>query len=109
MLCAARRVPVGNDAPAPAAREPHEPDRDGHARADTWLRQAGVGLGLFPFVAGSLFAGLLAMLVVTVVSGSVFVAFVPGIAVAAVPRGYFGAPAPDPPSRGARRVARRFT
>jgi tight adherence protein B len=59
-------------------------------RANTWLQQAGVGLGLFPFWVGSTFAGLLALLVVTALTGSVFVAVVPGVAVALIPRAYFG-------------------
>lgn len=77
---------------------PHRRRREGRAsrvaatreRADTWLLQAGVGLGLFAFVLGCLFAGLIAMLAVTVLTGSVFVAFVPGVAVALTPRAYFG-------------------
>jgi tight adherence protein B len=59
-------------------------------RADSWLQQAGVGLGLFPFWVGSAFAGLLALLVVTALTGSVFVAMVPAVSVALVPRAYFG-------------------
>jgi tight adherence protein B len=59
-------------------------------RANTWLQQAGVGLGLSGFWAGSVFAGLVAMLFVTALTGSVFIAVVPGIAVALIPRAYFG-------------------
>lgn len=59
-------------------------------RAETWLQQAGVGLGLLPFWVGSAFAGLLALLVVTALTGSVFVAMVPAVSVALVPRAYFG-------------------
>jgi tight adherence protein B len=59
-------------------------------RARTWLQQAGVGVGLFPFWVGSAFAGLFALLVVTALTGSVFVAMVPAVSVALVPRAYFG-------------------
>jgi tight adherence protein B len=55
-----------------------------------WLEQAGVGLGIAAFWGGSAFAGLFAMLVVATLTGSVFVAVVPGAAVALVPRAYFG-------------------
>jgi len=60
------------------------------ARANLWLQQAGARMGLIPFWAGSAFAGLLAVLVVTALTGSVFVAAVPGGAVALIPRAYFG-------------------
>jgi tight adherence protein B len=59
-------------------------------RANTWLQQAGVDVGLSGFWAGSVFAGLVAMLFVTALTGSVFIAVVPGIAVALIPRAYFG-------------------
>lgn len=77
---------------------PHRRHREGRTsrvvttreRADTWLLQAGVGLGLLPFLLGCLLAGLIASLAVTVLTGSVFVAFVPAVAVALIPRAYFG-------------------
>lgn len=59
-------------------------------QANTWLQQAGVGLGVLAFWVGSAFAGLIAMLIVSALTGSVFVSVVPGIAVALVPRAYFG-------------------
>ena len=59
-------------------------------RANLWLEQAGVGLGLVPFWAGSAFAGAFATLAVAALTGSVFVAAVPGVAVALLPRAYFG-------------------
>jgi tight adherence protein B len=59
-------------------------------RADVWLQQADIGVGLVRFVFGSAAAGLLALLVVSTLTGSVFVAAVPGVAVALVPRAYFG-------------------
>jgi Flp pilus assembly protein TadB len=60
------------------------------ARAELWLQQAGVGLGLGAFWAGSAFAGLFSLLAVSAVTGSVFVAAVPSVAVALLPRTYFG-------------------
>jgi len=59
-------------------------------RAAAWVQQAGVGLGLSAFWAGSAFAGLFAALTVTALTGSLFVAVVPGVAVALLPRAYFG-------------------
>jgi tight adherence protein B len=59
-------------------------------RDDLWLQQAGVGMGLLPFWAGSAFAGLFAVMVIATLTGSVFVAAVPGCAVAFIPRAYFG-------------------
>ena len=60
------------------------------SRADLWLQQAGAGMGLVPFWAGSAFAGLIAVMLVATLTGSVFVAMVPGCAVALIPRAYFG-------------------
>jgi tight adherence protein B len=59
-------------------------------RAQLWLDQAGVGLGLAAFWGGSACAGLFATLAIAALTGSVFVAAVPGIAVALLPRAYFG-------------------
>jgi tight adherence protein B len=59
-------------------------------RAELWLDQAGVGLGLAAFWGGSACAGLFATLAIAALTGSAFVAAVPGIAVALLPRGYFG-------------------
>ena len=60
------------------------------ARANLWVQQAGVGMGVGAFVAGSAAGGFVALLVVTALTGSVFVALVPGVAVALLPRTYFG-------------------
>jgi tight adherence protein B len=60
------------------------------ARANLWLEQAGVGLGPAAFWGGSAFAGALATLAITALTGSAFVAAVPGMAVAMLPRAYFG-------------------
>jgi tight adherence protein B len=54
-----------------------------------WLQQAGAGLTPTRFWAGSIAAGLLALLVLVALTGSVFVALVPSIAVAVFPRSYF--------------------
>ncbi|MDQ1476303.1 MAG: tight adherence protein [Actinomycetota bacterium] len=54
-----------------------------------WLQQAGAGLTPVRFWAGSAAAGLLALLVLVALTGSLFVALVPSIAVAGFPRSYF--------------------
>jgi tight adherence protein B len=54
-----------------------------------WLQQAGAGLTPTRFWAGSAAAGLFALLVLVALTGSVFVAFVPSVAVALFPRAYF--------------------
>jgi tight adherence protein B len=59
-------------------------------RARLWLQQAGAGVTPRQFIAASLGAGLLALLVLTVLTGSLFVAAVPALAVALLPRAYFG-------------------
>jgi tight adherence protein B len=59
-------------------------------RADLWLQQAGAGMGVVAFWAGSAFAGLFAVMIVATLTRSVFVAMVPGAAVALIPRAYFG-------------------
>jgi tight adherence protein B len=62
------------------------PRRD---RNRLWLQQSGVALTPSRFWIGSVAAGLLALLVLVALTGSVFVAFVPSAAVALFPRGYF--------------------
>jgi tight adherence protein B len=59
-------------------------------RSEVWLQQAGLAMSPARFWIASAGAGLLALLVFTVVSGSVFVGSVPAIAVALLPRAYFG-------------------
>lgn len=59
------------------------------ARNKLWLQQAGAGLTPTRFWAGSVAAGLLALLLLVALTGSVFVAFVPATAVALFPRTYF--------------------
>jgi len=59
------------------------------ARNRLWFQQAGAGLTPTRFWAGSVAAGLLALLILVALTGSVFVAIVPSIAVALFPRGYF--------------------
>jgi tight adherence protein B len=54
------------------------------------LQQAGVSVTPHQFVAASVGAGLLALLVLIALTGSAFVAIVPAIALALLPRAYFG-------------------
>jgi tight adherence protein B len=60
------------------------------ARQQLWLQQAGLGISPARFCLASVGAGLVALLAFAVVSGSVFVGAVPAIAVALLPRAYFG-------------------
>ena len=55
----------------------------------TWLQQAGVPMSPARFWVGSAAAGFVALLVLVVLSGSVFVAVVPAVAIAMFPRAYF--------------------
>jgi tight adherence protein B len=73
----------------PATRLPKPAFGARRARDRLWLQQAGAGLTPFRFWAGSASAGLLALLVLVALTGSLFVALVPSIAVALFPRGYF--------------------
>ncbi len=59
-------------------------------RARIWIQQAGLAVTPLQFCAGSAAAGMLALLVVTALTGSAFVAIVPAVAVALLPRAYFG-------------------
>ena len=59
------------------------------ARNRLWLQQAGAGLTPARFWAGSAAAGFFSLLVLVALTGSVFVALVPSIAVALFPRGFF--------------------
>ncbi|HEV7525373.1 MAG TPA: hypothetical protein VGP92_10425 [Acidimicrobiia bacterium] len=54
-----------------------------------WLQQAGAGLTPARFWGGSVAAGFLALLVLVALTGSVFVALVPSVAVSLFPRAYF--------------------
>jgi tight adherence protein B len=58
-------------------------------KAVTWLQQAGLGLTPAQFWAGSAAVGLLALLILLALTGSVFVALVPAAALAMLPRTYF--------------------
>ena len=55
-----------------------------------WLQQAGLAMSPLRFWLASAGAGLLALLVFAVISGSAFVGAVPAVAVALLPRAYFG-------------------
>src|SRR5439155_18589588 len=59
------------------------------ARATTWLQQAGAGVGPGTFLWASVLAGAFAVLITAALTGSVFVALVPGLAVGLLPRAYF--------------------
>ncbi len=59
-------------------------------RVATWLQQAGAGVRPAGFVGGSVLAGGFTLLATAALTGSVFVALVPAIAVALLPRAYFG-------------------
>jgi tight adherence protein B len=75
----------------PARRAPRCRTRPTYAeRARLWLQQAGAGVSPQQFVAASAGAGMLALLALTVLTGSLFVAIVPAAAVALLPRAYFG-------------------
>jgi tight adherence protein B len=54
-----------------------------------WLRHSGLGVSRARFWSASAIAGCLALLVLTALTGSVFVALVPALAVALFPRAYF--------------------
>jgi tight adherence protein B len=58
-------------------------------RTETWLQQAGVPLTPTRFVLGSAAGGILALLVLTALTGSFLVAIVPAVALALLPRTYF--------------------
>lgn len=58
-------------------------------RSGVWLQQAGVGLSPARFWTGSVCAGLLAVLLLTALTGSVFVSLVPAAALSLLPRSYF--------------------
>jgi tight adherence protein B len=70
------------------------PHRRRHAgrldKQQLWLQQAGLGMSPVRFWLASAGAGLLALLVFAVISGSAFVGAVPAVAVALLPRAYFG-------------------
>jgi len=61
----------------------------GRIRGRVWLQQAGLTMSPVQFWVGSAFAGLVAVLVLAALTGSVFVALVPALAVASFPRAYF--------------------
>ena len=67
--------------------------RTGNSRSErvrAWLQQAGVPVTPQQFVVASGAAGAVALLVLTALTGSVFVALVPSITVALLPRAYYG-------------------
>jgi len=59
-------------------------------RTRVWLQQAGVSLSPVQFVGGSVAAGLVAFVMLSALTGSAFVAAVPAVALALLPRAFFG-------------------
>ena len=55
-------------------------------RPAAWLQQSKLGMSAARFWAGSAAAGFVTLLLLTALTGSVFVALVPAIAIALVPR-----------------------
>ncbi len=74
----------------PALRVPGGRRFAGVDRARVWFRQAGVGVSPARFWAACAGAGLCAFAVLVAVTGSAVVAFVPAVALALMPRAYFG-------------------
>jgi tight adherence protein B len=54
-----------------------------------WLQQAGVALSPVQFWTGSAAAGFVTLLILVVLTGSVFIGLVPAIAITMLPRGYY--------------------
>lgn len=73
----------------PNVRLPSQVFAPRRAQNRLWFQQAGAGLTPTRFWAGSAGAGLFALVVLAALTGSVFVALVPSVAVALFPRGYF--------------------
>jgi tight adherence protein B len=65
-------------------------EASGVSAQQLWLAQAGVALSPVQFWAGSAAVGLIALVVCTLVTGTVLVAVVPAAAVASLPRAYYG-------------------
>jgi tight adherence protein B len=88
LFCALLAGAIGGSLPRGRVRVSPRGRRRDHARV--WLQQAGLGVTPEQFVLASVGAGLFALLVVTALTGSLFVALVPAAAVALLPRGYYG-------------------
>jgi tight adherence protein B len=87
-FCALLAAALAGVLPERKVRQPRVRRRDANARV--WLQQAGVGVTPQQFAFASIGAGLIALLVLTSLTGSVFVALVPAVTVALLPRAYFG-------------------
>lgn len=72
------------------ARRPRRPAARRGAALAVWLQQAGAAVTPARFVVGSATAGLAAAVAVALATGSPLVGLVPGIAVALLPRAWFG-------------------
>jgi len=86
-FCALLTAALLGTLPALRVRPRRSPRRRGQR---AWLQQSGLAMGPIQFWSGSAGAGLLALLVLVALTGSVFVAVVPALAVASFPRVYFG-------------------
>lgn len=58
-------------------------------RMHVWLQQAGLSMTPAQFVGGSIAAGLVALVVLTALTGSPFVALIPSVALSLLPRAFF--------------------
>jgi Flp pilus assembly protein TadB len=85
--------------PRRSSRERRSLRRD---RTQLWLQQAGAGDTPRQLVAASAGAGLLALLVLTLLTGSLFVAVVPAAALALTPARLLRSPSDHALARGAR-------
>jgi tight adherence protein B len=81
---------VGNLLGQPLSRGRWPRSRPGVSAAQLWLNQAGVALSPRQFVIGSTAVGAVAFGAGTFLTGAVLVAVVPAVAVATLPRAYFG-------------------
>jgi tight adherence protein B len=79
---------IGGSLPRQVPRARRSTGRRDRARA--WLQQSGADVSPTQFVTVSCGIGLVALCVVTGLTGSLFVAVVPAIAVASAPRAYYG-------------------
>jgi tight adherence protein B len=89
-FCALLAAALAGVLPERKVRPPRRRDRLGLESARVWLQQAGAGVSPQQFVFASIGAGLIALLVLTALTGSLFVALVPAVVVALLPRAYFG-------------------
>jgi tight adherence protein B len=87
-FCALLTGAIGGTLPRRAERTRRASNRT--ERAGTWLQQSGAGVTPQQFVVGSAAAGFIALALMMALTGSLFVALVPAVTVALLPRAYFG-------------------